>query len=96
MIQREVDLDPVIPIPREQAAPLVLLADSFWSSVTLRAEGITVNVKSLLGLMAIRKGIRQPMLLVCDGKDEKEAAEAVSALLESYKNLTSRNISDIN
>ncbi len=96
MIRREIDLESLVPIARKHAAPLVLLADGFSCSITLQSESITANVKSLLGVMALRAGIKQPMMLVCEGKDETEAAEAVLGLLESYKNLTCRNISDIN
>jgi phosphocarrier protein HPr len=64
------------------ASRFVKLAEKFESDVTLIKDGIEVSGKSIMGILTLACEKGSKILLICDGKDEKEALEALRKILE--------------
>lgn len=62
------------------AAELAACASRFSCSVTLRAHGSSCDAKSIFAILALDVEDGVQIMLVCDGVDEDEAAEALQAL----------------
>lgn len=85
MIQLEIDIRSLLPMSRERAMKLVGVTDTFAASVFFRGRDLSINGKSMLGLMALRQQGDEPLLLECDGYDEQEAMRTVLNTLDLYK-----------
>ena len=66
----------------KQATYFVQKANDFSSSIWLATEGRRMNAKSLLGIMSLSVVTGSVVTLTADGADEKEAVEALEALLQ--------------
>ncbi|MCK4756206.1 HPr family phosphocarrier protein [candidate division WOR-3 bacterium] len=64
------------------ASRFVKLAEKFKSSVMLTKDEIEVSGKSIMGILTLACEKGSKVILVCDGKDEKEAMEALKKILE--------------
>ncbi|GAA4722883.1 HPr family phosphocarrier protein [Brevibacillus fulvus] len=65
------------------AAQFVQKASSFASEINLQKGAKTVNAKSIMGVMSLAAANGEEVTLTADGSDEKEAIEALTALLIS-------------
>lgn len=83
MIERDLEILNQLGLHARAAAKLVHTAGRFCCDVQLIKEGEVVDAKSILGLMAIGAARGTKISIVCDGNDENEAMEAVSALIEN-------------
>lgn len=62
---------------------LVNTAEQFRSQIMLRQGSRLINAKSVMGVMAIASPAESVTLtVVCDGRDEKKALQAIVALAE--------------
>ena len=77
MMKTPIDLKPLLPLNRVSAALLAQTASRFESRLTLEREGMVLNLKSMLGLLSQPNLGEGDALLVADGRDEKEATEAI-------------------
>ena len=82
MLRRSIEIRAALPLTRERVYQIVSAANAFSSGILLEAEGVTINGKSMLGLLAIHGGTGRRFELVCSGEDEEEALQRVAALLE--------------
>ena len=64
------------------ASRFVKLAEKFTSDVKLIKDGIEVSGKSIMGILTLACEKGSKILLICDGKDEKEALGALRKILE--------------
>ncbi|MCK4453414.1 HPr family phosphocarrier protein [candidate division WOR-3 bacterium] len=64
------------------ASRFVKLAEKFKSSIMLTKDEIEVSGKSIMGILTLACEKGSKIILVCDGKDEKEAMEALKKILE--------------
>jgi phosphocarrier protein len=64
------------------ASRFVKLAEKFASDVKLIKDGIEVSGKSIMGILTLACEKGSKILLICDGKDEKEALGALRKILE--------------
>ena len=64
------------------AARFVKLAEKFSSEVKLIRGDIEVNGKSIMGILTLACEKGSKVVLVCDGKDEKEALATLRKVLE--------------
>ncbi|TET60082.1 MAG: HPr family phosphocarrier protein [Candidatus Stahlbacteria bacterium] len=64
------------------ASRFVKLAEKFKSSIMLTKDEIEVSGKSIMGILTLACEKGSKVILVCDGKDEKEAMEALKKILE--------------
>jgi phosphocarrier protein len=63
------------------SAKLVSLAAEFASEITLARNGQQVNAKSIMGIMMLAAGKGSELEFCAEGKDEKQALEALVALV---------------
>lgn len=87
MIQHQIDIRFMLPMSRERAMKLVSVTDMYAAAVFFKGRNLSINGKSMLGLMALRQSAGETLLLECDGYDEKEAMESVLSTLKSYENI---------
>ena len=65
------------------AADLVRLAGGFRSDVKLTKDDITVDAKSIMGVMMLAAECGSELIVTVEGTDELEAMEAVAKFLET-------------
>lgn len=82
MQRKPVRLAGPLPMTRERVIRLVSLANTFSSNILLEGDNVTINGKSMLGLLSISRQTGQDFFLVTEGLDEAEAHGAMKALLE--------------
>ncbi len=81
MIEREVEIVNRLGLHARAAAKLVHLAGRYQSHLTLTKDGEEVDGKSILGVLLLAAGQGARILLRWHGEDEKEAMEAITALI---------------
>ena len=81
MIESEVEIINRLGLHARAAAKLVHLASGYRSNVTLSMNGEVVDAKSILGILLLAAAQGSKLLLCCEGEDEKEAMEAITALI---------------
>ncbi len=65
------------------AAHLVKVAGKFESEIKIIEDGLEVNGKSIMGVMMLAAEPGSELTFVIDGKDEKEALEAIKELIKN-------------
>ncbi|MBO4319303.1 MAG: HPr family phosphocarrier protein [Treponema sp.] len=65
------------------AALIAQTANTFASELILEKDAMTVNAKSIMGVITMAAGYNTNLTLKADGPDEKEAADAIFNLFES-------------
>ena len=65
------------------AADLVRLAGGFRSDVKLTKDEISVDAKSIMGVMMLAAECGSEVIVTAEGADELEAMEAVAKFLET-------------
>ncbi len=68
---------------RRQSEQLVNTASQFSSRVIIEHRNRTFNGKSMLGILCLGVTGNDPVIITLEGKDEEQAAQAITALLES-------------
>ena len=81
MIKTHVDLSSLLPIGRNVAAQIASAAEHYDCTITLERDGIVLNLKSMIGLLSQSIPKDGSMTLVADGVGEKEAIEAILAII---------------
>lgn len=66
---------------------LVKCASTFKSDINLTYQDLTVNAKSLLGILMLAAAKGAKIHVEADGEDAKEAIEAIQELSESKFNI---------
>ncbi|CAK8054569.1 phosphocarrier protein HPr [Eupransor demetentiae] len=64
------------------ATLLVQAASKYVSDVTLSYQGKEVNLKSIMGVMSLGVGHGADVTIKANGKDEKDALEAITKVME--------------
>ena len=85
MIRTEIDLLPLLPFTRILAAKLATLSGHFQCSLTLEQDSLSVNLKSMLGMLSQTMKPTSHITLVASGEDEKAATEAIIAAIKEYQ-----------
>jgi len=83
LIQREVTLNNDLGLHARAAARFVQMASRFRSRIHLSKDGRSVDAKSILGILMLAGAQGDRLILSAQGDDEKEAVEALSALILS-------------
>lgn len=83
MQQRELTIRNKLGLHARAAAKFVKCASQFDSEIQVGKDAMTVNGKSIIGvlLLAAPKGSR--VQVIADGPDEEQALEALSGLIEN-------------
>ena len=83
MIEKVITIKNESGLHARPAAIIVQKANSFKSDIFLEKDGDRVNAKSIMGVMMLAAALGSEVKVIADGKDEKEAVDAICILLES-------------
>ena len=80
MITREIEVVNRLGLHARPATMLVKTASKFSAKITIKREELSVDAKSIMGvlILAAQKGSR--LILEVDGPDENDAADAIAKL----------------
>ena len=82
MIRKPIVFPGNAPLTRALAAEVVQTASVYASRVMIQRAQKIVNAKSMLGLLSLSAEDQENMVLIAEGVDEAEAADAVLAVLK--------------
>lgn len=83
MIERTVVLASKHGLHARPAAELVRLTGRFMSDIKLTKDDVTVDGKSIMGVMMLAAECGSELLVTVEGPDEMEAMDAVAGFLEA-------------
>jgi phosphocarrier protein HPr len=83
MIEKVITIKNESGLHARPAAIIVQKANSFKSDIFLEKDEDKVNAKSIMGVMMLAAALGTEVKVIADGRDEKEAIEAICVLLES-------------
>ncbi len=81
MIERQIEIINRLGLHARAAAKLVHAASAHQCSVKLVSNGEEVDAKSILGVLLLAAAQGTTLTLRCDGPDEKEAVDAIVAIV---------------
>ena len=84
MQQREVEIINKLGLHARASAKLTQLAAKYQCDVQMSRNGRKVNAKSIMGVMMLAAGKGAKVLVEVDGPDEREAMDAIVALVGDY------------
>lgn len=83
MIEKQVTVSNKLGLHARPSAKVVQTASKYKSEIYLIKGNMTINVKSMLGVMALAAEYGTELTLRVIGEDEKEAAQAIVRLFKS-------------
>lgn len=83
MIERTVVLASKHGLHARPAADLVRLAGRFRSDVKLTKDDVTVDAKSIMGVMMLAAECGSEVIITAEGSDEIEVVDVVAEFLET-------------
>ncbi|MFW5959990.1 MAG: HPr family phosphocarrier protein [Chitinivibrionales bacterium] len=86
METREFEIKNELGIHARPASALVEIAGKFESDIKLIKDDINVDAKSIMGVMILAAPYGSTVTVKAEGSDEKEAVEAIAALIENNFN----------
>ncbi len=81
MIRTTVTISNRLGLHARASAKLTKLAGRFGSDIFMSRNGRRVNAKSIMGVMMLAAGLNAEVEIEIDGADEREAMEALIALV---------------
>ena len=81
MIKKSIEISCPGGLAPRPIAELVQVASKYESKIYLETETKRVNAKSIMGVMALASQNSENLQVSVNGEDEKEAMQAMSALL---------------
>ncbi|MEK9199427.1 HPr family phosphocarrier protein [Ureibacillus sp. 179-F W5.1 NHS] len=82
MVETNVEVKLKSGLQARQAALFVQEANRFKSEVYLQKDEKKVNAKSIMGIMSLAIARGTTVTLIADGKDEQEAIDGLSSLIQ--------------
>ena len=83
MIEKELIITNKHGLHARPAAQFVKIAGRFESDIKVIKDGLEVNGKSIMGIMMLAAEPGSKIVLIIEGADEKNALQALRALIES-------------
>ncbi len=83
MTERRVEVPNSLGVHARPAAQFVRLATSFASEVTVSKDSLSVNGKSIMGVMMLAAECGSMLTIRATGADEAQAVEALAQLVAS-------------
>lgn len=80
MIKKEIEVVNKLGLHARPATMLVKTASSFKSKITIKKDELSVDAKSIMGVLILAAQKGSKLILEVDGVDENEAVEAVADL----------------
>ncbi|HET7024600.1 MAG TPA: HPr family phosphocarrier protein [Gemmatimonadales bacterium] len=81
MITREAPIVNPLGLHARPAAQFVKLASTFESEIEVRKDGLTINGKSIMGVMMLAAECGSTIVITATGVDEEAAVAALIALV---------------
>jgi phosphocarrier protein len=81
MTERQATIVNSLGLHARPAAQLVKLASGFQAEIEIEKDGMTVNGKSIMGVMMLAAECGSTITLRATGPDEEQAVEALSRLV---------------
>lgn len=82
MVESTVEVKLKTGLQARQAAMFVQEANRYKSDIFLQKDEKKVNAKSIMGIMSLAIARGTTVKLIAEGKDENEAIEGLSAIIE--------------
>ena len=82
MQQRPVTIVNKLGLHARAAAKFVTTASAFASNIDVEKDGQKVNGKSIMGVMMLAASRGTRLIILADGKDEREAVDSLERLIE--------------
>lgn len=83
MVEKKVTVTNKLGLHARPSAKVVQTASKFKSEISLTRGTMTINVKSMLGVMALAAEYGCELILRVEGEDEIEAADAIEDLFKN-------------
>jgi phosphocarrier protein HPr len=83
MLQRDVEVVNALGIHARPSSEIVKLAAKFSAHITLARDGMSVNGKSIMGVMMLAAECGSIVTVTADGSDEAKALDALATLIGS-------------
>ena len=83
MIEKKVTVANKLGLHARPSAKVVQTASRFKSEISLIRGEMTINAKSMLGVMALAAEFGTELILRVEGPDEKEAAKELAQLFKN-------------
>jgi phosphocarrier protein len=82
MLKKEFTIVNKLGLHARAAAALVQLAGGFSSEITITRDDLTINCKSIMGVLMLAAAQNSIVVLEIEGEDENEAMAALGRLIE--------------
>lgn len=82
MTKRTVTIELASGLEARPIAMLVQLASSYESRIYVQSDNKKVNAKSIMGVLSLKIRCGESIYVLANGKDEKEALDALEELAE--------------
>lgn len=86
MIQQDLEIKNRLGLHARPAALIAQTAAQFACEIKLAKDGVSINAKSIMGVMMLAAEQGSSLQLCTDGPDEKTAFEAIKALFDNKFN----------
>jgi phosphocarrier protein len=86
MVQQEIIVSNVLGIHARPAALIVQLSNKFASEIWLEKNGAKADAKSIMSVMMLAAAYQSKVLICADGKEERQALDALVKLFKSNFN----------
>ncbi|MCG2726580.1 MAG: HPr family phosphocarrier protein [Elusimicrobia bacterium] len=83
MIKRNIKVRNSLGIHARPAGMIANTASGFECDIKIIKDSLEINAKSIMGIMMLAAGQGSEIALITNGKDEKEASEAINSLFET-------------
>ena len=83
MIQTTINISNKLGLHARASAKLTKMAGSFPCEVWMSKGERRVNAKSIMGVMMLAAGLGSTVVMETDGRDEKAAMDALTALINN-------------
>lgn len=84
MIEQQIEIINKLGLHARASAKLVNTANGFASRVEIEHNGQTADAKSIMQIMMLAASIGSMVTIRTDGKDEEQAIDAVTTLINNY------------
>jgi phosphocarrier protein len=81
MTERSVEIVNSLGMHARPAAQLVRLASGFQSEIEIAKDGMSINGKSIMGVMMLAAEFGSSVVVRATGSDEAEAVDAIARLI---------------
>ncbi len=83
MIQQNLKIINRLGIHARPAAKIAQTASQFACNIQLQKDGVTVDAKSIMGVMMLAAEFGSSLCVMADGDDEQQAISALQKLFEN-------------